>query len=137
MSKILVVDDEKAIRILYAAEFEEGGHKVIATGDGSEVMELIHREAPDLIILDIRLGNYNGLNLLREIRNAHYDLPVVLSTAYPAFRHEPKSIAADYYVLKTSNLKELKLKIEMALIKEIETPSLGVHQEVQEIRLSF
>jgi len=71
-----------------------------------------------------------------EIRNAHYDLPVVLSTAYPAFRHDPRSIAADYYVLKTSNLKELKLKIEMALIKEIETPSPGGHQEVQEIRLS-
>jgi DNA-binding NtrC family response regulator len=136
MGKILVVDDEEAIRILYAGELEEDGHRVIATGDGSEVMELIHREAPDLIILDIRLGNYNGLDLLWEIRNAHHDLPVVLSTAYPAFRHDPKSITGVHYVLKTSNLKELKLKIEMALKKEIEKPSPGVHQKVQKIRLS-
>jgi DNA-binding response OmpR family regulator len=135
MNKILIVDDEEAIRILYTAEFEEDGHKVIATGDGSRVMELIDRQSPDLIVLDIKLGNYNGLDLLQEIRNTRYDLPVILSTAYPAFRHDPKSIAADYYVLKTSNFEQLKLKIKMALTKEIETPSPGVHHEVQEARL--
>jgi DNA-binding response OmpR family regulator len=135
MSKIIVVDDEEAIRILYTDELEEEGHEVIATGDGSRVMEMIDRQSPDLIVLDIKLGNYNGLDLLQEIKNAHYDLPVILATAYSSFRNDPKSIAADYYVLKTSNFEQLKLKIKMALIKEIETPSLGVHHEVQEARL--
>lgn len=135
MSKIIVVDDEEAIRILYTDELEEEGHEVIATGDSSRVMELIDRRSPDLIVLDIKLGNYNGLDLLQEIKNAHYDLPVILATAYPAFRHDPKSIAADYYVLKTSNFEQLKLKIKMALIKEIETPSPGVLQEIREARL--
>jgi DNA-binding response OmpR family regulator len=127
MGKILVVDDEESIRILYTDELEEEGHRVIATGDALRVMELIDRQDPDLVILDIRLGNYNGLDLLQEIRNAYYDLPVILSTAYPAFKHDPKSIAADYYVLKSSNLEQLKLKIKMALTKDIETPSPGVH----------
>ena len=78
-------------------------------------MELIARESPDLIVMDIKLGEANSLDLLQDIRNTYNQLPVILCTGYPAFRTDLKSIAADYYVLKSSDLHELKTKIKSAL----------------------
>jgi len=54
-------------------------------------------------------------DLLQDIRNRFYDLPVVLCTAYDTFKEDMKSIAADYYVIKSFDLSELKSKIAMAL----------------------
>jgi len=115
MNKILVVDDEESIQIFYVDELTEEGYEVITTDDSSRLMELIEQERPDLIVLDIILGGYNGLDLLQDIRNTYYNLPVILCTAYSTFKYDLKSIAADYYVVKSSDLKELKLKIKMAL----------------------
>jgi two-component system response regulator (stage 0 sporulation protein F) len=119
MIKILVVDDEKSIQILYEEELSEEGYEVITIGDGTGLVRLIEEKTPDLVILDIRLGEHNGLDLLQEIRNTFYDLPVILCTAYPAFKHDLRSIAADHYVVKSSNMKELKLKVRMALESRI------------------
>ena len=115
MNKILVVDDDASLRMLYADELTEEGYEVVTTGDGSKLMELIDREGPDLIVMDIKLGSYNGLDLLQDIRNTYYDLPVILCTAYPAFKYKMKAIAADYYVVKNSTFNKLKLTIKMAL----------------------
>ena len=115
MHKILVVDNEEAIQILYADELTEEGYEVITSGDGSKVMDLIEQRRPDLIVLAVRLGKCDGLDLLQDIRNTYYNLPVVLCSAYPHFRYDPRSIAADYYVVKSSDLMELKLRIKMAL----------------------
>ena len=115
MKKILIVDDEEAIQIIYTEELIEEGYEVVTTIDGSQLLELVAQERPDLIVLDIRLGQYDGLDLLQDIRNTYYDLPVILCTAYSIFKYDLKSIAADYYVCKSSNLQELKLKIKMAL----------------------
>jgi len=115
MNKILVIDDDESIQILYTDELTEEGYEVIASGDGSSLMRLIDETKPDLVVLDVRLGEYDGLDLLQDIRNTHYDLPVILCSAYPVYKYDLKSIAADYYVVKKSNLEELKLKIKMAL----------------------
>ena len=115
MNKILIVDDDESIRMLYADELAEEGYDVITTGDGFMVMELIEKENPDVLVMDIKLRKYSGLDLLQDIRNTHYDLPVILCTAYSAFNYDLKSIAADYYVIKSSNLGELKMKIRMSL----------------------
>jgi DNA-binding response OmpR family regulator len=112
--RILVVDDEESIRILYSEELAEEGYDVIATGDGSQVMALIEETRPDLVLLDIRPGQVNGLDVLRDIKNKYYDLPVVLCTVCPFFKSELRSIPADHYALKSSQLTDLKLKIRMA-----------------------
>ncbi|MDD4952451.1 MAG: response regulator, partial [Desulfovibrionaceae bacterium] len=61
--------------------------------------------------------NRSGLDLLQEIRAQDQNLPVILSTAYDSFQHDLKSIAADYYVVKSVDLAELKDKVKMALDK--------------------
>jgi two-component system response regulator (stage 0 sporulation protein F) len=115
MTKILVVDDEEHIRLLYSEELSEAGYQVVTAEDGYELTERIEREKPDLVILDIKMVDYNGLDLLQEIRNKFYNLPVILCTAYDTFKDDIKSIAADSYVIKSFDLTELKKKIAMAL----------------------
>ncbi len=132
MYKILIVDDDESVKILYADELTEEGYKVITSSDGSRLMELIGQKRPDLILLDIRLGEYSGLDLLQDIRNTHHNLPVILCTAYPSFKYDLKSIAADYYVVKSSDLKELKLKIKMALESGKQVLTRTAFYEVQQ-----
>ncbi|MFW5734272.1 MAG: response regulator [Oceanidesulfovibrio sp.] len=116
--KVLVVDDEKHIRMLYREELESEGY-VIATSDGQEeILDVIAREKPQVVILDIKLGaNRSGLDLLQEIRDKDPDIPVILSTAYDSFQHDLKSVSADYYVVKSVDLSELKSKVALAMAK--------------------
>ncbi|MFV0349139.1 MAG: response regulator [Halodesulfovibrio sp.] len=115
---ILVVDDEKHIRMLYQEELEAEGYTV-ATSDGQEdILAVIARETPRVVILDIKLGpDISGLDLLQQIRSKDQDLPVILSTAYDSFQHDLKSIAADFYVVKSVDLTELKLRVSQAMAK--------------------
>ena len=115
MTKILVVDDEEPIRMLYDYELTEEGYKVFTLGEGSRLLEVVAQTRPDLIVLDIRLGNWSGLDHLQDIRNTVYNMPVILCTAFPDFKYDLRAIAADYFVIKRSDLKELKNKIKMAL----------------------
>ena len=122
--RVLVVDDEKHIRMLYREELETEGY-TLSTSDGSEdIMEVITREQPHVVILDIKLGaNRSGLDLLQEIRRTNQSLPVILSTAYDSFQHDLKSIAADYYVVKSVDLAELKSKVALAMTKALNPPA--------------
>ena len=115
VAKILIVDDEEHIRFLYSEELSEAGYEVITADSGYQLLERIDEERPDLVVLDIKMVDYNGLDLLQDIRNKFYDLPVVLCTAYDTFKEDMKSIAADFYVIKSFDLSELKNKIAMAL----------------------
>jgi DNA-binding response OmpR family regulator len=113
--KILIVDDEEVILMLYKEELEEEGYDVITANDGHKLLEKIDQEQPDLVLLDIKMAEYNGLDLLQDIRKTFYNIPVILCSAYSSFKGDLKSIAADYYVVKSSDLTELKQKIKMAL----------------------
>ncbi len=115
MAKILIVDDEEHIRYLYSEELSEAGYEVATHDSGDRILEKIEEEKPDLIVLDIKMGEYNGLDILQQIRNKYYDLPVILCTAYDTFKEDIKSMAADFYVIKSFDLTDLKNKIAMAL----------------------
>lgn len=115
MAKILIVDDEEHIRFLYSEELADEGYEVATADSGYQLLERIDKEKPDLVVLDIKMVDYNGLDLLQDIRNKYYDLPVILCTAYDTFKEDMKSIAADFYVIKSFDLTELKNKIKMAL----------------------
>jgi DNA-binding response OmpR family regulator len=120
MAKILIVDDEEHIRFLYSEELSEAGYEVITADSGYMLLERIDDEKPDLVVLDIKMVDYNGLDLLQDIRNKFSDLPVILCTAYDTFKEDMKSIAADFYVIKSFDLTELKTKIKVALDKTAE-----------------
>ena len=118
--KILVVDDESHIRMLYQDELQTDGF-VVALSDGREpIMQVIVREQPDVVVLDIKLeGNSEtGLDLLQTIRANNTSLPVILSSAFESFQYDLKSIAADAYCVKSVDLTSLKETIKSVLEKK-------------------
>lgn len=115
MTKILIVDDYERTQILFAEEFTDEGYDVFTSEDASGVMEMIDQMNPDLIVMEIFMQAYDGLDILQDIRKSHYDLPVILWTTYPYLTGDLRVIAADYCVLKSADMEELKKKVEMAL----------------------
>jgi len=112
MARILLVDDEKHIRQRYTEELSRDGYEVATLDSGDGLLERISFLQPDVVVLDIRLGDgWDGLDLLQDIKNRFFDLPVILCTAYDTFKYDPRSVAADHYVVKSDNLSGLKDKI--------------------------
>lgn len=133
MAKLLIVDDEEHIRFLYSEELTEAGYEVITAESGYMLLERIEEEKPDLVVLDIKMVDYNGLDLLQDIRNKFYDLPVILCTAYDTFKEDLKSIAAEFYVIKSFDLTELKNKIKVALEKTNEQREKQIEEQVKSV----
>jgi len=115
MAHLLVIDDEGDIRHLYAAELEDDGHTVVTCGNRSEAMTQLKHQVFDLVILDIQLNQESGLELLQEIARERENLPVILCTAYSSYKDDFSSWLADAYVVKSSNLSELKNEVQRIL----------------------
>jgi len=115
MDKILFVDKDDSIQSLYNEEFSDEGYEVVTHSDVSTLLEFIEQERPDVVVRAVRLGKDNGLDLLVDIRNVYYNLSVILCTANLCFKYDLRSIAADYYVVKSSSLNELKVRIQMCI----------------------
>jgi two-component system response regulator (stage 0 sporulation protein F) len=116
MARILLEDDEEDIRRFYSEELADEGHKIWTTATGHDLLKTIDSLKPEVVVLDIKLVDYDGLELLQEeVRNNHHDLPVILCTAYDTYTYDRKSIAANYYVVKSFDLTELKLAIHRSI----------------------
>jgi len=113
--KILVVDDEKNIRLLLKEELQDEGYDVIMAENGATALEMIQKEVPDLVTLDIKMPGEDGLSILRKIREIEYDLPVIICSAYSVYKTDFSAVAADHYVTKSSDFSELKNKIQEIL----------------------
>lgn len=110
--KILSIDDEENIRLLLSCELEDEGYEVISLGDPLQAMKIIEEEQPDIIILDIKMPQLSGIELLKMIRDKYYDLPVILLSAYSSFKRDIAAMASDYYLVKSADLSELKKLIK-------------------------
>ena len=115
MARVLLVDDEEHIRRYYTDELSDEGHEVSTLATGDNLLRKIEQLQPEVVILDIRLVDHDGLELLQEIRSRHYQLPVIICTAYDTYRYDQKAISADYYVVKSFDLSDLKMAIRRAI----------------------
>ena len=106
--RILLVDDEEGIQLLYREEFEEEGFEVISAYNGDEALVKFSSEQPDLVILDINMPGMNGIEVLRRMKEINADLPVILSSAYQEYKQDFGSWASEEYVVKSADLAELK-----------------------------
>lgn len=115
MTKLLVVDDEKNIRKLYETQLKREGYEVTTVESAEEALSIMEREQPDLVVLDIRLEGMDGIDCLRTLMEKRRDLPVILNSAYSTYKQDFASWMADAYVVKSSDLTELKDKIREVL----------------------
>ena len=118
MAKLLVVDDEANIRLLYAQELTDEGHEVLTAASAGEAVEKLQGNAFDLVVLDVKLKNESGIELLQQIVKERHDLPVILCTAFSCYKDDFSAWLADGYVVKSSDLQELKNEIGRVLAKK-------------------
>jgi DNA-binding response OmpR family regulator len=115
--KILLVEDEEGLRILYEEELKAEGYEVIIAKNGKEALRQLEVDKPDLIILDIVMPVMDGMETLGQIMGRERKIPIVLHTSYPGYREDFMSWAADAYVTKSSDLRELKETVRELLKK--------------------
>ncbi|HDI51554.1 response regulator [candidate division KSB1 bacterium] len=118
METILVVEDEESLRLLYERELTREGYRVISAESGEEAVQKINGDSVDLIVLDIRLTGMNGLEALEEMLLKKRNLKVVINTAYANYKDDFSSWLADAYLIKSSDLDELKSTIRNLLHKQ-------------------
>ncbi len=131
MTTVLVVDDEPIVRDVVVRYLEREGYRTLEAEDGESARELLERETPNLVVLDVMLPGTDGLTLCRWIR-ARSDLPVIMLTARgdEADRIVGLEIGADDYVAKPFSPRELVARVRTVLRRSTANRS-------QEERLSF
>ncbi|MDL1959030.1 MAG: response regulator [Deltaproteobacteria bacterium] len=107
--KILIVDDEQTIQTLYKVELEDLnlGYEVHPAFSGEQALELFDDISPDLVILDLNMPGMDGLDALKLLKEKNNKIPVIISTAYPEYKYDLISMAADDWIVKSSNTVEL------------------------------
>ena len=115
MAKLLIVEDEQHQRDLYAMELADEGYRVDQASNGKEAVELVKNNKYDLVVMDIRMPEMDGIEALGKILSRDKKIPIVIYTAYSNYKSNFMTWTADAYVTKTSNFTELKDKIREVL----------------------
>ena len=110
--KVLIIDDDKDIVTAIMAALEDTGVSIRTTGNGNSAVEMIQKQAPDLLILDQMLPGRSGflvLEKIRTLRKQQGGLPVVMITANPGARHKmyAETLGVDAYINKPFRMEKL------------------------------
>ena len=115
MPKILVIEDEKNLRLLYKQDLERDGYQVVTAATAPEGIAMVEAEHPDLVVMDIRLPGMDGLEAMSKVLEKHPRRPVVLNSAYSSYHENFMSWAADAYVVKSADTDELRARVRELL----------------------
>jgi DNA-binding NtrC family response regulator len=122
MKKILVVDDEPNVRLNYRITLDVEGYEVKEASDAKEAIQLLHDQLFDLAILDLRMPNTDGLELLRLIREEGVPTPAVIITAYSDV---PNAVRA----MKLGAIDFLQKPLRPAELRAVVTEIIGRHDD--------
>ena len=111
MKRILVVENDESQQLLYTDELTEAGYEVIQAANGKEALEQLDKYKVDLVILDIVMPVMDGMEALGRIIRQYGDTPIILNTAYSSYKDDFMSWGADVFIVKSSDLGELKAKV--------------------------
>ncbi len=119
---VLVVEDESALAELYQNELEAEGYEVIRVPNGAEALRVVSERRVHVVVLDIAMPGMDGIEALGRILSVDNCLPVILNTAFKGYQDDFLTWAAEAYVVKSSDLSELKQRLAEALTKRGEAP---------------
>jgi DNA-binding NtrC family response regulator len=128
MSKtILVVDDEKEICTVLSDNLSQEGYRVFTANSGKTALELVKKEKPDLVLLDIRMPEMDGIEVLRRIKKMKKEIVVIMLTAYGTLETARKAmkLGAYDYITKPFDLFSLKSIVKEGLKRLKETAKRG------------
>jgi two-component system KDP operon response regulator KdpE len=115
-AKVLVIDDERAIRKLLRTGLSTQGYDILEAPDGKTALDML-ADKPDMVILDLGLPDISGLDLLKTIRARNESVPIVVlsSRSDEAGKVEALDLGADDYVTKPFGMDELLARLRTAL----------------------
>ncbi len=129
---ILVVDDEKGVYDLFHRILKKNGYTVLVAKDGKEALELVDKKSPDLVILDLKLPDMNGIQVLRRLKKINENIEVIMITGYGTMKtaRMAMSLGAYDYITKPFDINYIK-----ALIKDaLSTDSDSIFQRAEELK---
>ncbi len=129
--RVLVVDDDRAVRESLRRSLEFNGYDVHLAGDGAEALAGIGSVAPDVVVMDVMMPRLDGLDATRALRAAGNDVPILVLTARDAVgdRVEGLDAGADDYLTKPFALQELLARLR-ALLRRVTPHEDGDEEEV-------
>ena len=135
--KILVVDDEQAVRESLRRSLRFNGYEVLTANDGLEAVETVRAENPELVILDVMMPNMDGLEVCRTLRSEGWDRPILVLTARDGVSDRVAGLdaGADDYLPKPFALEELLARVR-SLVRRASADSIAAEAPV-ESKLSF
>ena len=107
LSRVLLIEPDEALRMLYAEELDEDGYDVVTCADCNQAIISIQHKRPDLVIVDISTGRRDQPQFLTQVKDTH-QIPVILCSTDPAARAGPLTRLADGFVVKDSTLARLR-----------------------------
>ena len=115
--RILVVDDEDALRTVLSAELNSEGYDVGTAADGAEALSELQKEKFDLVLLDIKMPNMNGFEVLKVIKEKHLGTKVIMLTGFADLKNaiESKKLGAEDFVSKPYDLVDLLTTIDRVM----------------------
>ncbi len=119
MITVLVVEDDKNQRLLYEQELKLEGYDVVTASDGKDALEKVQEQSPDLIVMDINMPKMDGIETMGKILGKNKEIPVIINTAYSNYKDNFMSWAADAYIVKSSDMSELKNTVKEILAKKV------------------
>ncbi len=115
MTTILLVEDDKNQRLLYEQELRNEGYEIVTASDGKDALEKVQEKLPDIVIMDINMPEMDGIEAMGKLLSKNKEIPVLINTAYSNYKESFMSWAAEAYIVKSSDLSELKEKIKEVL----------------------
>ena len=122
---VLVVEDNQNQRTLYEEELSDEGYQVITAADGREALTTVREQRPNLVVLDINMPVMDGLDTLSQLLEFDNRIKVVINTAYASYQDSFTTWSADAYVVKSSDLSELKATVKKLLDEQANEPAQG------------
>ena len=137
MKKILVIEDEPNIRELILYNLKTNGYEAVAAEDGIMGITMVHREKPDLILLDIMLPEKNGYEICRELRDEGSETPIIIITAKTEETDKVMGLeyGADDYISKPFGIREMMARIK-AVLRRYENTADHVQKDSSDTVLS-
>lgn len=117
MINILIVEDDKSLRRLMEVFLKQNGYEVYLAEDGEKAIEIFEDKHIDLVICDIMMPKVSGYELVKDLRNSNYELPILMVTAKETIEDKRKGflVGADDYMVKPIDLDEMLLRINALL----------------------
>lgn len=113
MFNILVVEDDHTLRQLFCTVLTRNGYRALSAEDGEAALTLLDKEYIDLIICDIMMPHMDGYELTRTLREANYNLPILMVTAKESFTDKQRGylVGIDDYMVKPIDVNEMILRV--------------------------